>query len=269
MSSQVALVFIVPTLNSMQLLPRLITSFKVQTYNNWRVLFIDGNSSKDNIKFLKNEMNSDSRFSYIPQPLESIGIYQAMSYGSNLITINEWVFFIGSDDWLSSPFALEKTANIINENISKSINIFIFGAKYFSASLKPKRTFTLPRTGAISGKEFSRMLHRGFIPTHQASCYSYKMIKSLMPYSSSYRLAADCEAFFRISKNNLSSIFCENISPINILAGGISSKQTIRRFAEVIRLYKKYFPRSFIIPIILRYFRKIALLRKNFRKFSR
>ena len=47
------ILIVVPTLSSWEILPKLINSLKNQSNTNWKVLFIDGNSSKAHENYLK------------------------------------------------------------------------------------------------------------------------------------------------------------------------------------------------------------------------
>ena len=48
----VRILIIVPTLNSYLLLDNLIESLKNQSFKNWKLLFVDGNSDSNHIDFL-------------------------------------------------------------------------------------------------------------------------------------------------------------------------------------------------------------------------
>ena len=61
MTSEISFLIIVPTLNSSRILGRLIESLKEQTYENWRLVLIDGNSSKYHQDWLKDNVSSDNR----------------------------------------------------------------------------------------------------------------------------------------------------------------------------------------------------------------
>ena len=50
------LVLIIPTLNSYNILPKLINSLKMQTFVNWKLIFVDGNSSIEHKKMVRRAM---------------------------------------------------------------------------------------------------------------------------------------------------------------------------------------------------------------------
>ena len=57
----------VPTLNSWRILPNLVNSLKIQTNSKWKLLLIDGNSSKEHLNYLQKISNEDKRISFIKQ----------------------------------------------------------------------------------------------------------------------------------------------------------------------------------------------------------
>ena len=59
--------FVVPTLNTYLILPKLINSLKNQTWKNWELLFVDGESNKEHVEWLKNSCKKDSKLKMIKQ----------------------------------------------------------------------------------------------------------------------------------------------------------------------------------------------------------
>ena len=54
MSKEIRFLIIVPTYNSSRILGRLVNSLKNQTFQNWKTLFIDAYSNKENEELLFN-----------------------------------------------------------------------------------------------------------------------------------------------------------------------------------------------------------------------
>ena len=119
------LLIIVPTLNSHKLLPRLIESLQKQTFKNWRVIFIDADSSKKHINYLKKIKASDIRFSWETQEKNKFGIYGAMNQGINYAKKSEWVLFWGSDDWAVNKNSFSEIVKTINTFIDKKPYLII------------------------------------------------------------------------------------------------------------------------------------------------
>ena len=58
---------VVPTLDSYLILPRLINSLKKQTWTDWNLLFIDGDSNKEHYEWLRKSCIDDPRLILIKQ----------------------------------------------------------------------------------------------------------------------------------------------------------------------------------------------------------
>ena len=259
MSSEISFLIIVPTLNSSRILSRLVKSLKEQTYKKWRLVIVDGLSTKYHQDWLKNCVSSDNRILLEKESEESRGIYPAMNLGTQFAIRSDCVIFLGSDDWFNSNFALEIILKkILNEKYSDNSSIAIFNSQLLEKkSNKILRFNKIPTLETITKKKLFSYFLLGYMPAHQSACFSYNAIKKLTPYSDRYKLAADCDLFFKIlSMDNIDIFFIDEIL-INIQSGGISSSLIFRRLMEVVLIYKRNFKFYFFIPIGLRYFRKI------------
>lgn len=254
--------FIVPTKDSTENLDRLIISFKSQIYSIWKVVFIDASESISSKNFLKKICNDDIRFQYIKEEGKNKSIYNAMNLGFDVCKPNNWILFLGSDDWLSSPFSL----NILEKNIRSNINpnndcVYFCKTKYFDAfTLQEKRVNKIPNYKFLNKKLFSKFLYFGFSPVHQSACFSYSILSKLMPYNTKYILAADLDLFYRLKYLNDFKIYLINEYLVNLLAGGESSKRIFQRILETFKIYLRYFKSNFIVPFLFRYIQKIASL---------
>ena len=266
MREEIKFLIIVPTYNSSRILGRLVESLKNQTFQNWRTIFVDAYSDNENEKLLFKYINSDKRFLIQRENDQFKGIFPSMTLGAKYATEGDWVIFLGSDDWLSSSFSLEKISRKIFENINfDNKDLAIIFKTYFLASGNNKllRHNKIPAKGFINKKKLSNLLYFGFIPVHQSVCFSKKLLEKIMPYSNEYKLASDCDLFFRLSMiNNLHLIVLDEVL-INIQSGGLSSRSFYRRTKEVVLIYKKKYMNYFIIPLLLRYLRKICLRIRN------
>ena len=98
MENSVSILIIVPTLNSYRLLNPLIKSLNSQSFENWRLLLVDGNSKKKHVDYLKKVSQKDKRVFWVNQEKEFKGIYGAMNQGIRYAKNDEWIMFWGSDD---------------------------------------------------------------------------------------------------------------------------------------------------------------------------
>lgn len=100
---------ILPTLNSSATIGRALMSILGQTFSDWEILLMDGDSSDDTVAIAKG-YNDDRIKIHVAQDK---GIYDAMNHGIQKAQ-GEWLYFLGSDDYLLEPTALEKM--LINTN---------------------------------------------------------------------------------------------------------------------------------------------------------
>ena len=251
--------FLIPTLNSTYNLSRLISSFQEQTYKNWRIMFVDGFSTK----FHKNKMqqicSGYDRIIMINQNLNEPGIYGAMNEGFKNIKEDEWLFFWGDDDWVSSPDTLEKLASEIQEN--RKNELVICQGQYVNVktgNLSRKSIFIKNHHKInFNNKLFRRLLFHGFSPPHQATGFSFGICKKIGSYSKKLELVADLDLFLKISKIEDISILNLNNKIVLMSNAGISSRKIYKRLFEVFVAYMDSFGIYFFVPLVMRYIRKI------------
>ena len=180
-----SLLIVVPTLNSYQLLPSLLRSLQCQTWTNWRLLFIDGPSSKDHRKWLDTCCSLDPRCSWVPQSSSERGIFGAMNQGfiasSYLDHDFDWILFWGSDDWAASPTAFEDVFSLVYQSFESDPvscplpDLIVCKGRYVKIPLLTKflsscnvtftsQFFSIIRSSSIS---FSSVLP----PPHQATFF--------------------------------------------------------------------------------------------------
>lgn len=94
---------IIPTYNSAAVLGRALDSIVSQTFNNWEVLVMDGASKDATVSIAQSYQ--DSRIKVFSEP--DRGIYDAMNKGIDKAK-GEWLYFLGSDDWLYNINSLDK-----------------------------------------------------------------------------------------------------------------------------------------------------------------
>ena len=253
---------IVPTLNTYLILPKLINSLKIQTWKNWNLLFIDGDSTKKHFNWIKTSCLSDSRLNVIKQEKNYKGIYGAMNQGFKTIKDNELILFWGSDDWAISPRAFEDVILKVN-SYKKKYDLLICRGRYVdfksqkiirnSKFLKNKFLVSLDR------KRFKKSLFLGMTPPHQATFFNKNAFEKLSSFSETLKLASDLDYFLKFSCIDNISILVLSNELVNMSTNGVSSQKNILRFKEVFYSYKKFFGIFFFVPYTLRYIRKILI----------
>ena len=92
---------IVPVYNVEDYLRQCLDSIVAQTFTDWEVLLMDGASTDNTLKIAQSY--NDNRIHIYSEPDK--GIYDAMNKGIKKAK-GEWLYFLGSDDWLLTPETL-------------------------------------------------------------------------------------------------------------------------------------------------------------------
>ena len=252
---------IVPTLNSYKVLINLVDSIKCQTWNNWQVVFIDGESNQKHINYLKELCNKDKRFSFYKQLKSNKGIFGAMNQGIELIDKNNWLLFLGSDDRLLDKYILEKLNMKINSLEFKNIDLLICRGKYFdiNKNIFRREAYFINKKGDsfLNSNDYKRLIFKGLTPPHQTTLFNANSKIMSNRYIDDYKIAGDLEFFCRITKYKKLSILNSSFDIIQISTGGVSDTKHLLRLKEVIKCYLKYFKFRFILPFFSRYLNRL------------
>lgn len=105
---------IVPTFNSENTIQACLESISSQSFQDFEVVIVDGNSSDKTIEIVERNKIFLPNLQLISEPDK--GIYDAMNKGIKL-AIGEWLFFLGSDDKLYNKDVLLKVREHFKDNI--------------------------------------------------------------------------------------------------------------------------------------------------------
>ncbi len=268
------ILFIVPILNSGEDLIKFSNSLSIQTFKNWRVLFVDGGSKKKDLIFLSKLKDNDQRFDFIKQKFPQKGIFGAMNEGFELAEPNEYIIFWGSDDFADNKFTLEELCNRVlkSQKETSHKHLYIFKARYYEKkNNKIGRTSFFPSRSLIhkSIKNiFPIYLVLGFTPPHQATLFTPMAREIQNKYSCKYRMSADLDYFLRLSKKIRVTFETFDFNIVTMSNSGTSARNLYQRLNNVFSIYFKFYGPLFFIPIVSRYFIKIqlkifSLLKKN------
>ncbi len=255
-----------PTLDTCDLLPRLVFSLQAQTWKQWRLLFVDGNSGPKHRKWLQQTCAHEPRCLWINEDPTEPGIFGAMNQGFAAASPVDWVLFWGSDDWAASanvfstametvhaaavshcpPDLIVCRALYINNGIAVRASSFVSGDR--------SRCTTLDRTA------YRRALLLGSTPPHQATLFGPRARQHLGRYESGFRLSADLDYFLQLSNFLDLSVQCLELELVHIAPGGISAQQTRRRLREVRYAYVRTFGWLWWLPFLTRYLKRISSL---------
>lgn len=256
----ISFLIVVPTLNSHRLLPRLVSSLQAQTWNNWRVLFVDGPSSIEHREWLESCSSADIRFSWIKQESSEIGIFGAMNQGFNAATEADYLLFWGSDDWAATTTVLYELAQSLSVSLDTrpELDLCVCRGRYVDkVSGRFTRLSVFLSSGLFDLTCYKDLIWRGYIPPHQSTVFCPSIRKYLARYSSGFKLAADLDYFLRILEKPTLLVHCEEFELVHMYSGGASAQQTWRRLYEVFLAYRSAFGWRFFVPVVLRYLRRL------------
>lgn len=242
---------IIPTYNSEATLALALDSIIHQTFTNFEILILDG-LSKDNTVALASSYK-DARIKIFCEADK--GVYDAMNKGMKLAQ-GEWIYFIGSDDFLYDYEVLNCIAKEL-ESIKEDVlygNVLIKGD---SGWAKDGQIF--------KGKFTFQKLLRGNI-CHQSMFYRRSFIdKNKLEYNLRYPVSADWD--FNISAHLLTKFhFMDRIIAV-FNAGGISTGDAIKDpfHTEINEKYGHLY-RTSNYPNFLKPFKKIYKWLQNIKK---
>jgi len=257
------LLIVVPTLNSSNLLPRLLSSLSQQSWPHWRLLFIDGYSLPEHLQSLEQLCTNESRCSLLVQNPAEPGIFGAMNQGFSCAGPADWLLFWGSDDWAATPTVLAEVVSVLETAECNDIapDLLVCRGRYAdAASGSPARATAFQPAGVLDAAAYRRALLLGSTPPHQATLFSPGARQRLARYSSGFRLSADLDYFLQLSSHPGLRVQCLDLELVHMADGGVSGQQTQRRLQEVRRAYRRAFGWYWWFPFLMRYLRRAASL---------
>jgi glycosyltransferase involved in cell wall biosynthesis len=254
---------VVPTLNSCDLLPRLVYSLQQQSYLNWKLLFIDGPSGPQHRQWLDQCCTDEPRCRWLEQNPAEPGIFGAMNQGFSFACPTDWLLFWGSDDWAASPTVLAEAAAALETAVSKGMapDLLVCRGRYESAaSGSLARATVFQPAGVLDAVAYRSALLLGSTPPHQATLFGPGARRRLAHYAPGFRLSADLDYFLLLSSHPGLRVQCLDLELVHMADGGVSGQQTQRRLQEVRRAYRRAFGWRWWFSFLMRYLRRVASL---------
>ncbi len=261
-----AIVVVVPTLDSYALLPRLVSSLQQQTWPHWSVMFVDGPSQPAHRRWIDNLCGCDPRFQWRPQDPTEQGIFGAMNQGFALAShADTWLLFWGSDDWAASPQVFEMLARGLRGAWSRGADpdLLVATGRYVEPgdAAAGKTTPTLRRRSIFRWRHsYRRSLFLGSTPPHQATLIGPGARRHLARYADGFLLSADLDYFLQLSRWPDLEVECMDLELVHMQSGGVSGRESRRRFQEVRRAYGRAFGWLWWLPYGFRYAQRLASL---------
>jgi len=194
--------------NSSKTIEKTFQSIKNQSYQNIEHIVVDGGSSDDTLKIIKNYNSCISN--YISE--SDKGLYDAMNKGIAMAT-GDIIGILNSDDIFVDNYVLEKIAKFHTKN---SINASVGNITQFNESGKTVRKY--------SSKNWTpENLKIGFMPPHPSIFFKRKLFEKYGNYQLDFISAADYELIVRFFIKHQVSWKYSDITTTAMLIGGISS----------------------------------------------
>lgn len=194
--------------NSSKTIEKTFQSVQSQTYINIEYIVVDGGSSDDTLKIIKNYDSCISNC--ISEPDK--GLYDALNKGIALST-GDVIGILNSDDIFSDVFVLENIAKFHQEN---DIDASIGNITQFNKSGKTVRKY--------SAKNWTpNKLKIGFMPAHPAIFFKRELFENYGKYRLDFVSGADYELIIRFFLRNKITWKYSDITTTAMQIGGISS----------------------------------------------
>jgi|688.fasta_scaffold321548_2 glycosyltransferase involved in cell wall biosynthesis len=239
--------------NSANTIADTIESVRVQTYNNYEYIIIDG-ASVDGTSDVVNRY-VDSIDYFVSEPDD--GLYDAINKGIAVAT-GDVIGILNSDDLYSSPFILETIASAFNADDSLQsvignisfINSGRFFTRYYSSKFWKPSYFKL-----------------GIMPPHPSFYCRREVFSKFGNYRTDFLIAADFELLIRLLYSRKITYKYLHLDMVSMKPGGISNRG-VKSFLTISREMIKAarvnsLPTNYLF-VSLRLFLKLTELRLSF-----
>ena len=216
------------TLNSDNTLSDTLNSILSQNYKNTEHIIVDGGSTDNTLKILKNYPNKNKKI-FVKK---KFGIYKSINFAISESS-GEFICILNSDDIFQSNDTIKNLVKKISKN--KKIDIFLGNVAYFSDSnyYKINRYY--------SSKNFSQWKMKfGLMPPHPASLIKRSVYFKYGKYAEDFKIAADFELFLRFLFIHKIKFKILNDIIVRMRSGGISGKNIYSYWISTIEILKSF-----------------------------
>jgi len=213
---------IIPSFNSVHFLQECIDSVKSQSFKDYEVIIMDGESTDGTVDFLK---SLNEPFFWRSEPDE--GIYDAMNKGIEM-SKGDWLYFLGCDDRLLGKDTLK---SIFAKNIQKQTSLII-GKVQYDYSLED--SMLIKKNGGVFNPSWSFKIWIKNAVHHQGVFYRRDVFK-LKQYSLEYKILSDYDFNLALYKQGVSVLLMDQIVAVSKTIG-ISKKYHWSLYMEEIDL---------------------------------
>jgi glycosyltransferase involved in cell wall biosynthesis len=205
--------------NAENLISATLDSVLAQSYKNYELILIDGDSDDATLQRAKELLSSSNiKSAVISEP--DTGIYDAMNKGVKLSS-GQYIIFINAGDFLYSNHTLGKIAKHIAQNPSYDI--------FYGDSIVKYKSFQKPlKAGGLESIKFGMQF------SHQSTIVNNELLKNF-PFNLKFRIASDYDFLLLLYRKNY-RFFYMNF-PVSItLSGGISDSRRFDTYKEYLNI---------------------------------
>ena len=216
---------ILPALNSSFTIRRCIDSVIEQSYADWELLVMDGESKDDTIAIVHSYQ--DERIHVFSEPDK--GIYDAMNRGIDK-SFGEWLLFLGSDDYLFDKDVLRDVEKYLTDEYD-----VVYGEVESNLPERNKGKWSLESLNANR--------------CHQAIFYNRRFFGKSLRYNLKYPVLADFDLNLRWFLNNRYKHRYVPIVISHYSDGGYSSYTKDEAFCKDFELNKLKYNHGVLTPL--------------------
>ena len=192
---------IIATFNADKTIGRALLSVENQSFQEWECIVVDGFSQDNTMDIVRGYASQNERIRFLSE--KDKGIYDAFNKGWR-IAKGEWIYYLGSDDWLTKNSFTQLFAN--------------------NASYDPRIAIVSGNVIRITRSGRKRVVvSDGFKGSHQGMITRRSVIEELEGFNEDYKFLADAELKFRIKQKGYGVVNVDT-EIANISSGGASDK---------------------------------------------
>lgn len=216
---------IIPSFNSLNLLRECLDSIKEQSFKEYEVIIIDGQSTDGTIDFLKT-LNTP----YFWKSEPDNGIYDAMNKGID-VARGEWLYFLGCDDLLYDKNTLE---TVFHQKIDDHSSLLIGKVKY---DFGPKDSLLIKKNKGTFQPSWSKKIWFKNTVHHQGVFYKRDLFRT-QKYSLDYKILSDYDFNLKLFKRKINALIISQVIAIS-KTQGVSKNYNWKLYTEEINLKTK------------------------------
>lgn len=223
---------ITATFNASETLESCMHSVLSQDYPNIEYLIVDGGSTDNSLKKIKQKASQYSHIKWVSSPDQ--GIYDALNKGIDMAT-GDVIGFLHADDLLASPQCISEIAAAFEQYGVDGV----YGDLHYVEAHRPKK-----RVRNWQSSDFNpKLLKRGWMPPHPTLYLKAAVYQEYGYFDISYKIASDYEFIIRIFKQENLRFHYLPQTLVKMRTGGVSNrnlKNIIKKSKEDYRAIKAH-----------------------------